>query len=144
MWFQINITNYTHQQNLEYKPHMVVDFHVDSCKWVDGSLVNKFMDILKHDMIKYGNTFTPCPQYVSCECVLKQCYLYRSFIQSNLLQGLVYMRNMTFSDQYFPPITPSGDNYLDFQFYSFIDGQVRRLYYLRPYLEIRYKGIFQW
>lgn len=54
---------------------MVIDFHVDSCKWVDGSLKNKLMDILKHDMIKYGNSFTPCPQYVSCEYVLKQLLL---------------------------------------------------------------------
>lgn len=44
---------------------MVINFHVDSCKWVEGTLANKFMDILKDDMLKYGNSFTPCPQHVS-------------------------------------------------------------------------------
>lgn len=56
------------QQNLEYKPQVVINFHVDSCKWVDGTLVNKLMDIIKDDMLKYGNTFTPCPQHVSYQC----------------------------------------------------------------------------
>lgn len=52
-------------QNLEYKPHMVINFHIDVCMWINGTLSNKFVDILRSDLNKYGNSIMACPQYVS-------------------------------------------------------------------------------
>lgn len=44
---------------------MVVNYHIDICKWVDGSLLNKVLDILSDDMKKASNFMQRCPQYVS-------------------------------------------------------------------------------
>jgi len=63
--FQINLTNYHKQQNLQYKPYVVINFHIDVCKFVDGSLGNKVLDILFEDLNKYGNVFVRCPQHVN-------------------------------------------------------------------------------
>lgn len=54
------------------------------------------------------------------------------------------MTNMTFNDKYFPPIVPAGDTYMDFTYYTYINGKEQKLLYVRPYFEIKTKGITYW
>lgn len=70
-FFQINLTNYHKQQNLQYKPFVLMNFHIDVCKFVDGSLGNKVLDIIFDDLNKYGNVFVRCPQHASNVLFLK-------------------------------------------------------------------------
>lgn len=44
---------------------MIVNFFVDVCKYMDGSLMNKFLDILAQDLKKASNIMHPCPYDVS-------------------------------------------------------------------------------
>lgn len=49
---------------------------------------------------------------------------------------------MTFNDEHFPPIVPPADIFIDFQYFMYINGTAKKLQYLRPYLEVKTKGIF--
>lgn len=97
------------------------------------------MDILLDDLKKSSNFLQPCPLFVSNAAFNAS---YRILIVS--FKGLYSLKNMTFDDKYFPPIVPSADVYLDFEFYSYIKGHIQKLFYLKPYLEIKTKGIVYW
>lgn len=117
---------------------MLINYHIDICKWMDGSLLNKVMDILIDDM-KKSNFYNKCPQSVStaiCYASQRSLILY--------LKGNYYLKNMTFDDKNFPPIVPPADIYLDFQFYTYINQKMRKMYYIRPYMDVKTKGIFYW
>lgn len=52
------------------------------------------------------------------------------------------MRNMTLNDAYWPPIVPAAEIYVDVQHFMYVNGStVKRLQYMRPYLEVKTKGI---
>ncbi|XP_037050250.1 uncharacterized protein LOC119084391 [Bradysia coprophila] len=114
----MDVTVYSRQQNLEWRPHMIIHYFVDICGYMNGVLQNKFLDILASDFKKFSNFMHPCPY-----------------------KGHFYLKNMTFNDEHFPTIVPSAEIYIDFQYFMYVNGSRKRMHYLRPYLEVKTKGI---
>lgn len=119
---------------------MVVNYTMDICKYLDGSLSNKILDIFAKDLKKYSNFIRPCPHSVSDTIFLWKRASFLIFF--NTYKGHFYLRNMTFNDENFPPIVPSAEAYMDFQYFMHADGKVKLMHYLRPYVEVKTKGIF--
>lgn len=44
---------------------MIVNYFVDICKYWDGSLANKVLDIISEDLKRSSNFMHSCPQPVS-------------------------------------------------------------------------------
>lgn len=59
-----NLTIYARYSNLEWRPHMVVNYHIDMCKWLDDTMENKIMDVLLQDL-KKANFINRCPHRVT-------------------------------------------------------------------------------
>lgn len=43
---------------------MVVNYHIDMCKWLDDTMENKIMDVLLQDL-KKANFINRCPHRVT-------------------------------------------------------------------------------
>lgn len=136
----MNITTYSRNQNLEYRPHMIVNYVVDICRFMDGKLGNKFMDFLEGDLKKFSNIIHPCPYVVSVK-LMKRFRFVLLTLPSICKKGHFYLRNMTFSDEIFPSMLPAAEVFVDFQYYIYVNGLAKLVHYYRPYLEVKTKGI---
>lgn len=62
---------------------MIINYHINLCKWLDGTMENKFLDILLDDLKKAANFIHSCPHAVSIAIV----YQSSNSINDFLIQG---------------------------------------------------------
>jgi len=62
---QIIINVFQQKTTNTWMPTTLVNYHVDLCEYLNGSMINKAIDVLADGLRKQSSVLRPCPHYVS-------------------------------------------------------------------------------